>query len=587
MVLVYGEEGPRLYDASYFIGDALPVWPGASLDDGIFRYALEPRGGPLLAMVRATRAGVVTPLYALVPMPAPPDAYLRLWVEAVRGLRACPGRLARRVGDEIRWFGEEVARIDVITADRLPRRPRGPRARRDAPSTLRRERGRAPRAPRLVPRLVLTRGHMAPRGGGPRVPALDGRTPASPASPTSLRSLRSLRSPATDAGTAGRGRRRDAREERAGVGVELWAVDAAQARGVDRPEHRGRILARVPQRVGPELEHEPAELRPREHLAGPTQRHALGALDVHLHEVDRRAALRRELVERHDRHADVRALAVRRDRAVVASVARRDVEVDGAAALADGGGERDHVAPPGVTGVLGQHGEVAGLGLEREHRAVRPGHLAHVDRHVADVRADVGGHRAGAHVGVGASGRRPRASGRRGRCCGRPSGASRRGGTARRRRSRAPSRCARGSVARRGPVPAPGADERAPPRRREPLRQAQDRATLEPSPPGQRAWARPHPRAPSSFVVGVGVGPVVVAHGADRYPLQGYPRLGMPRPRAPRGRASRSAPAGHGVLSRRRSGPAPMSRRALPAVLFAAAVLAMAGPWASSMRLGR
>jgi hypothetical protein len=77
-------------------------------------------------MVRTSRAGVVTPLYALVPMPAPPDAYLRLWVEAVRALAGRPGRLARRVGDEIRWFGEEAGRTDVITATGCRAVPVGP-----------------------------------------------------------------------------------------------------------------------------------------------------------------------------------------------------------------------------------------------------------------------------------------------------------------------------------------------------------------------------------------------------------------------------------------------------------------------------
>ena len=116
VTLVYGDDGPRLYDASFFVGDGLPVWPGASLDDGIHRYALEPRRGPLLAMVQTTRAGIVTPLYALVPLPAPPDVYLRLWIEAVRALSGRPGRIARRVGDEIRWFGEEAGRVDVFSA---------------------------------------------------------------------------------------------------------------------------------------------------------------------------------------------------------------------------------------------------------------------------------------------------------------------------------------------------------------------------------------------------------------------------------------------------------------------------------------
>lgn len=126
VVIVYGEDGPRLYDPSFFVGDAIPVWPGATLDDGIFRYVLEPRCGPLLVLVQATRAGERTPLFSLVPIPAPPDEYRRLWVEAIRARPARPGRLARRVGDEIRWFGEDLGRIDVITPTGRREVPVGP-----------------------------------------------------------------------------------------------------------------------------------------------------------------------------------------------------------------------------------------------------------------------------------------------------------------------------------------------------------------------------------------------------------------------------------------------------------------------------
>jgi len=124
--IVYGEDGPRLYDPSFLVGHGLPVWPGAALDDGIFRYELEPRCGALLVLVQATRAGTRTPLYSLVPMPAPPDAYRRLWVEAVRASAPTSRRLARRVGDEIRWFGEDVGRIDVITPTGRREVPVGP-----------------------------------------------------------------------------------------------------------------------------------------------------------------------------------------------------------------------------------------------------------------------------------------------------------------------------------------------------------------------------------------------------------------------------------------------------------------------------
>lgn len=124
--IVYGDDGPRLYDPTFFLGDALPVWPGATLDDGLFEYRLEPRRGPSLAVVQWVRGGGATPLYALMPMPAPPDVYRRLWIEAVRGVLARPGRIARRVGDELRRFRDDVGHVDVITATARREVPLGP-----------------------------------------------------------------------------------------------------------------------------------------------------------------------------------------------------------------------------------------------------------------------------------------------------------------------------------------------------------------------------------------------------------------------------------------------------------------------------
>lgn len=126
VVLVYGEGGPRLFDPSYFMGAGLPVWPGSSLDDGLFRWTLAPRRGPLLEMVQTTRVATRATLYSLVPTPAPPDGFRRLWVEAIRSLNVRPGRLARRVGDEVRWYGEPEARIDVIAPSGRREIPVGP-----------------------------------------------------------------------------------------------------------------------------------------------------------------------------------------------------------------------------------------------------------------------------------------------------------------------------------------------------------------------------------------------------------------------------------------------------------------------------
>lgn len=115
--VVWGTEGPRLFDASYFLARALPVWPGASVDDGLFRFDLEARCGPLMTLVQTARDGTRTPLYSLIPNPAPPDAFRRAWLQTFLERPERAVRIARRVGHEVRWFGEEAGRVDRITPD--------------------------------------------------------------------------------------------------------------------------------------------------------------------------------------------------------------------------------------------------------------------------------------------------------------------------------------------------------------------------------------------------------------------------------------------------------------------------------------
>jgi hypothetical protein len=55
----------------------------------------------MLTLVRVGADGERTPLYSMIPMPAPTDAYWRSWLETFRGARSQSPRLARRRGDEL------------------------------------------------------------------------------------------------------------------------------------------------------------------------------------------------------------------------------------------------------------------------------------------------------------------------------------------------------------------------------------------------------------------------------------------------------------------------------------------------------
>jgi hypothetical protein len=114
-VVVYEEDGPFLYDPSYFVPEGIPVRPGGAVEDPLFTHRLEARRGPMLTLVQAGPGRPTTSVYSLIPVPAPADAFRTAWVSTFLGRSHRPVRIARRVGDEIRWFGEEKGHLEVLT----------------------------------------------------------------------------------------------------------------------------------------------------------------------------------------------------------------------------------------------------------------------------------------------------------------------------------------------------------------------------------------------------------------------------------------------------------------------------------------
>jgi hypothetical protein len=116
-VVVYHDDGPYLFEPTFFVGDGIPVRPGGSVEDALFEHVLEPRCGPMLTLVQVRRDGSREPLYSMIPMPAPTDGYWRSWLDTFRGPRSQVTRLARRCGDEVRRFdGDKRDCVTVVGA---------------------------------------------------------------------------------------------------------------------------------------------------------------------------------------------------------------------------------------------------------------------------------------------------------------------------------------------------------------------------------------------------------------------------------------------------------------------------------------
>ena len=115
-VLVYHDDGPVLYDPSYFIPNGVPVRPGGGVEDPLFTHALEARRGPMLTMVQSGPGRAPSPLYSLIPVPASPEIFRSAWIATSFPRPGRPARLSKRVGDEIRWFGEERGCVEILSS---------------------------------------------------------------------------------------------------------------------------------------------------------------------------------------------------------------------------------------------------------------------------------------------------------------------------------------------------------------------------------------------------------------------------------------------------------------------------------------
>jgi hypothetical protein len=116
-VLVYDDEGPWLYDPALLLPGPVPVRPGGELVEPLGRARLEPRCGPTLSLCLETMGEAPRAVYAILPLPAPPPCYRQAWIASFHQGRVAPLRLARRVGDEIRRYGERPGSLEVLRPD--------------------------------------------------------------------------------------------------------------------------------------------------------------------------------------------------------------------------------------------------------------------------------------------------------------------------------------------------------------------------------------------------------------------------------------------------------------------------------------
>ena len=132
-VLVYGDECPRLFEPAHLVPASVPVWPGGSLEDPVFRHDLEPRCGPMLTLRRTGPDGKTESLYSLIPVPAPPAGYRKAWLDSFRRARDPALHVEKRVGNEVRRYGDAHSHfVEIVRADGTRRVDLG----RDPPAAL-------------------------------------------------------------------------------------------------------------------------------------------------------------------------------------------------------------------------------------------------------------------------------------------------------------------------------------------------------------------------------------------------------------------------------------------------------------------
>ncbi len=114
-VLVYDDSGPLLFDPTLLLSGPVPVRPGGALEDPLGHVRLEAHSGPTLTLtLRMHCVGRERRIYSLIPLPAAPQAFRQAWIASFWRGRARPLWMARRVGDEIRRYGERPGYLEVL-----------------------------------------------------------------------------------------------------------------------------------------------------------------------------------------------------------------------------------------------------------------------------------------------------------------------------------------------------------------------------------------------------------------------------------------------------------------------------------------
>lgn len=113
-VVVYDEEGPWLYDPALLLPEPLPVRPGGEVVDALGCCTLRPRLGPTLTVCLALQGEEARQVYSIIPIPAPPPCFRQAWIASFHRGRIAPLRMARRIGDEIRRYGERPGSLEVL-----------------------------------------------------------------------------------------------------------------------------------------------------------------------------------------------------------------------------------------------------------------------------------------------------------------------------------------------------------------------------------------------------------------------------------------------------------------------------------------
>jgi hypothetical protein len=129
-VVLYVDEGPLLFDPALLMCGAIPVRPGGTLEDPLGRFRLLPRCGPTLTVTLDAPCAAKgpapvgwgpergddasRPIYSIIPIPAPPQAFRQAWQASFYRGRPLPLRIARRHGDEIHRYGERPGSLEVL-----------------------------------------------------------------------------------------------------------------------------------------------------------------------------------------------------------------------------------------------------------------------------------------------------------------------------------------------------------------------------------------------------------------------------------------------------------------------------------------